>query len=48
MVGAGDTVGVTAEIAEHVPGAAESRFGVDHPILPVEAAEQFADLLLVG
>ncbi len=32
MVGDGDTVGVTAEILEHILGAAEGWFRVDHPV----------------
>ena len=48
MVGDGHAVGVTAEVTEHLPGPAESRLGIDHPILPVEAAQQLAELLLIG
>jgi hypothetical protein len=44
----GHAVGLAAQVAEHLPGPAESRLGIDHPILPVEAALQLAELLLVG
>src|SRR5437016_14087018 len=39
MVGDGDTVGVTAEVAKRMFRAAEGTFRVDHPIL----AEQWAE-----
>ena len=48
MVGDGHAVGVTAEIAEHLPRSAERRFGIDHPIVPMEAAQQLLKLLFVG
>ena len=33
MVGDGHAMGVAAQILEHVLGAAEGAFGVDHPVL---------------
>jgi hypothetical protein len=33
-VGDGDAMGVAAEIGQHLLGAAEGRFGVDHPVDP--------------
>ena len=44
MVGDGHARGVTAKVAEYLPRGAESRLGIDHPILPVEAAQQLAEL----
>ena len=32
----GDAVGVAAEIGQHLLGAAEGRFGVDHPVDPAQ------------
>ena len=34
MIGDGDAMRVTAEIAQHLFGTAEGRFGVDNPVLP--------------
>ena len=31
-----------------MPGSTESRFGIDDPILPMEAAQKFAELFLIG
>ncbi len=39
MVGDGDAVGVTAEILEHIFGAAEGRFGVDDPIFSEQRSQ---------
>jgi hypothetical protein len=36
MVGDGHAMGVAAQILEHIFGATEGRFGVDHPILSEE------------
>ena len=33
MVGDGHAMGVAAQILEHILGATEGRFGVDHPVL---------------
>jgi hypothetical protein len=33
VVGDGDAMGVSAEIAQHVFGAAEGRLGIDDPVL---------------
>ena len=48
MVGDGHAVGVTAELPEHLRGPAESRLGIDDPILPVEATEELPKLFFVG
>lgn len=39
MVGDGDTVGVTAEILEHILGAAEGWLGVDHPVFAKQRSQ---------
>jgi hypothetical protein len=39
MVGDGDAVGVTAEIVEHILGAAEGWFGVDHPVFAKQRSQ---------
>ena len=36
MVGDGYTMSVAAQILQHIFGAAEGTFQVDHPVLPVE------------
>ena len=48
MIGDGHAMGVAAQVAENLPGPAEGRLGIDHPVLTVEAAQQFAELLLIG
>jgi hypothetical protein len=39
MVGDGDTVGVTAEILEHILGAAEGWLGVDDPVFAKQRSQ---------
>src|SRR5947209_19249546 len=39
MVGDGDAVGVTAEILEHILGAPEGWFGVDHPVFAKQRSQ---------
>ena len=39
MVGDGDAVGVTAEILEHILGAAEGWFRVDHPVFAKQRSQ---------
>src|SRR5208283_1294808 len=36
MVGDGHTMGVAAEILQHIFGTTKGRFQVDHPVLPVQ------------
>ena len=48
MVGDGHAMRVAAQIAENLSGAAEGRLGIHHPVLAVEAAQQLAELLLIG
>src|SRR5438270_10373536 len=39
MVGNGDTVGVAAEILEHILGAGEGWLGVDHPVFAKQRSQ---------
>ena len=39
MVGNGDTVGVAAEILEHILGAAEGWLGVDYPVFAKQRSQ---------
>ena len=48
MVGNSHPLGVAAEIPKHLPWPAESRLGIDHPILSMEAAQKFAERFLIG
>ena len=36
MVGDGHTVSVAAQIVQHIFGATEGTFQVDHPVLPIQ------------
>ena len=47
MVGDGDAMGVAAEIAEDVMGAAEGWFGIDDPWLTEQGAQESAEGFLV-
>jgi len=35
VIGDGDPMGVSAEIAEHLQRAAEGGFGINYPVLPM-------------
>ena len=48
MVGDGHAVGVATEIAQHLQGTTESGLGIDHPVMAMQAAEEFRELLRVG
>ncbi len=48
MIGNGHAVGVATEIAQHLQGTTESGLGIDHPVVAMQAAEQFRELLRVG
>ena len=39
MVGDGHTMSVAAEIVQHIFGATEGTFQVDHPVLPVQSPQ---------
>ena len=45
MIGNGHAMGVAAEIAQHLHGAAEGGLGIDDPVVAVQAAEEFCELL---
>jgi len=42
-IGNGDAMGVAGEIGEHLVGAGEGRFGVDHPVHTAEWPEEFPE-----
>src|ERR1700739_1166724 len=48
MIGNGHAMGVAAQIAQHLHRAAKSRFGVDHPVLTVQGANQLSKLPELG
>ncbi len=43
LVRDGDPMGIAPEVGEHLPGTAEGRFGVDHPVLGPELREERAE-----
>ena len=45
MVGDGNAMGVTAQVAEDLFGSAEGRFGIDDPVVDVERADPGAETL---
>src|SRR4051812_31894259 len=47
-VGDGDTMGIAAEIGQHLFGPAEGRLGVDHPVEASEVAETTGERLWFG
>ena len=48
MIGNGHAMGVAAEIAQHLHGTAEGGLGIDHPVVAMQTAEEFCELLSVG
>ena len=36
VVGNGDPMRISAQVAEHLSGTAQSRFGIDDPVLPMQ------------
>ncbi len=48
MIGNGHAVGVATEIAQHLQGTTESGLGIDDPVVAMQAAEEFRELLGVG
>jgi hypothetical protein len=48
MIGNGHAMGVATQIAQHLRGAAESGLSIDHPVVAVQAADEFCELLAVG
>lgn len=39
MIGNGDTMSVSAQVAQHVDGVAKGWFGVNHPVLFIERTD---------
>ena len=48
VIGNRHAMGVAAEIAQHLQGAAESRLSVDHPVVAMQTAEQSCELSRVS
>ena len=48
MIGDGDAMGVAAEIAQHLHRSTEGGLGIDDPVVAVQAAEEFGELLGIG
>ena len=48
MIGDGHAMGVAAEIAQHLHRTAEGRLGINDPVVAMQAAEQFGELLRIG
>ncbi len=48
MIGNGHAVGVATEIAQNLQGTTESGLGIDDPVVAMQAAEEFRELLRVG
>jgi hypothetical protein len=48
VIGNGDSMSVAAKVPQHVRGAAESGFSVNHPILPVHPAQELSELFWRG
>ena len=47
MVGDGDAMRIAGQVMQHVLGAAEGRFGIDHPVLPIKRAQEEGEVLLL-
>ena len=48
VIGNGHAMGVAAEIAQHLHGTAEGGLGIDDPVVAMQAAEEFCELLWIG
>ena len=48
MIGDGHAMGVAAEIAQHLHGTTEGGLGIDDPVVAVQAADEFCELLRIG
>ena len=48
MIGDGHAMSVAAEIAQHLQGPTEGLLGVDDPVVTVQAANEFCELLRIG
>jgi polyferredoxin len=47
VIGNSHAMGVATEIAQHLHGAAESGLGINHPVVAMETADEFAGLVVV-
>ena len=48
MIGNGHAMSVAAEIAQHLQGPTEGLLGIDDPVVTVQAANEFGELLRIG
>jgi hypothetical protein len=48
MIGDGHAMSVAAEIAQHLQGPTEGLLGIDDPVVTVQAANEFGELLRIG
>jgi len=48
MIGDGHAMSVAAEIAQHLQGPTEGLLGIDDPVVTVQAAHEFGELLRIG
>ena len=48
MIGNGHAMGVAAQIPQHRHGTTEGGLGIDDPVVTVQAAEEFGELLRIG
>jgi hypothetical protein len=48
MIGNGHAAGVTAQVAENLARATESRLGINDPVLSVQTAQKFAELFFTS
>jgi hypothetical protein len=47
MIGDRYAMGVATQIAQHLHGATESRFGVDYPVVTMQSTEKLCELLSI-
>ena len=47
MVGDGDAMRIAGQVMQHMLGAAEGRFGIDDPVLPIKRAQEEGEALLL-
>ena len=48
MIGDRHAMGVATEIAQHLQGTTEGGLGIDDPVVTVQAADEFGELLWIG
>ena len=48
MIGDGDPVRISAEIAQDLLRATEGRFGIDHPVLTVQPSQKSTELFWIS